>query len=360
MTRLRFRVDEESLTASGERGERARLGLLWLQASADPVLRARLRQQRVRAAPNGLPGSVHHQLFKLALRAGLAAATTPVAMVEITAAALAPPVGIEALTDALARARRAADDHRRPYEEAVRDVLARAGREAAAAILAHVTDHLPAAGDEEAPAHPGWTPPSADEVLAAETLRESLRTATDPIRKKAVERWIGAFSRDMPGISFKLKSPFFGAVIEGSAQHIADVTETTRRELISFLARAFKDGLSVTATSELIRSAMTSDASTRARTIARTELQRIANGAAVAGVRIVSGATGERFLKRWLAAPGADSPRHELVPDLETRGLDEPFDVNGYPADYPGDPNLPPEESIGCRCVVVFRQVDEG
>jgi hypothetical protein len=52
----------------------------------------------------------------------------------------------------------------------------------------------------------------------------------------------------------------------------------------------------------------------------------------------------------------AASPRHELVSDLDgqTVELDKPFDVNGYAADYPGDPNLPPEESIACRCTVTF------
>jgi hypothetical protein len=26
------------------------------------------------------------------------------------------------------------------------------------------------------------------------------------------------------------------------------------------------------------------------------------------------------------------------------------------PADYPGDPNLPPEESIQCRCAIAFEE----
>jgi hypothetical protein len=30
--------------------------------------------------------------------------------------------------------------------------------------------------------------------------------------------------------------------------------------------------------------------------------------------------------------------------------------VNGYPGDYPGDPDLPPEESIACRCTCVFEE----
>jgi hypothetical protein len=39
-----------------------------------------------------------------------------------------------------------------------------------------------------------------------------------------------------------------------------------------------------------------------------------------------------RYLRRWLTAPGAESPRHDLVPNLDgqTVGLDEAFDVNGF------------------------------
>jgi hypothetical protein len=67
-------------------------------------------------------------------------------------------------------------------------------------------------------------------------------------------------------------------------------------------------------------------------------------------------------LKRWLTAPGAESPRHDLVPNLggQTVGLDESFDVNGYPADHPDDAKLPPEESIAWRCTVTFEAAVEG
>ena len=94
------------------------------------------------------------------------------------------------------------------------------------------------------------------------------------------------------------------------------------------------------------------------RVCGKRKSKRLQNGASVAGVRIVSNATGERFLKRWLVGPGGEHPRHELVPNLDgqTVGLEESFDVDGYPAEYPGDPNLPPDESISCRCTVVFQE----
>jgi hypothetical protein len=59
--------------------------------------------------------------------------------------------------------------------------------------------------------------------------------------------------------------------------------------------------------------------------------------------------------------PGSEHPRHDDCEGLDgqTVGLGEPFDVNGLPADYPGDPNLPPDESIACRCAVAFTEAGE-
>jgi hypothetical protein len=369
----RFRVDGPgTLTASGQHESRVGRAILQFFAGSDDPERTAVYEHLLR--PLADERSFETELLQLALDALLAAGETPT-LAELGLSGPqkrshvsrqvgpvnpeAAPVGSEAIADAANRARRAADDYRHPYEDAVRSALARAGREAAAGFLAHVTDPLTAAGgDEEPPANSRWTAPSIDEVLPAEALRESLHGATDPIRRKAVEAWLGAFGRDILGIHFKLSSPFFGAVLEGSAQHITGIAEETRREVIGLLARATQDGLSIPTTAELIRSAMTSSAGTRATTIARTELARISNGAAVAGVQIVSGATGQRFIKRWLTAPGAEHPRHENYDGLDgqTVALDATFQVGDADLSYPGDPNGDPGETIGCRCVVVFEE----
>jgi hypothetical protein len=62
-----------------------------------------------------------------------------------------------------------------------------------------------------------------------------------------------------------------------------------------------------------------------------------------------------------LTAPGFDHPRHEDYEGLDgqTVGLHESFDVGGYAADHPGDPSLPPSESIQCRCAIVFQAAGE-
>ena len=94
--RLRFRLDDESLTASGERGDRARLGLLVIQAWADTGLRERLRQQWRAgrgADSNGLPRSVQLRLLKLALKAQAATITASREQAPQTAAPASRRVG---------------------------------------------------------------------------------------------------------------------------------------------------------------------------------------------------------------------------------------------------------------------------
>jgi hypothetical protein len=80
------------------------------------------------------------------------------------------------------------------------------------------------------------------------------------------------------------------------------------------------------------------------------------NGSALAATKIVSQATGDTWRKRWLAAPGAEWPRHEDYDglDAQTTALDGVFDVGGVRLAYPADPDGPPDEVARCRCSLLF------
>ena len=55
--------------------------------------------------------------------------------------------------------------------------------------------------------------------------------------------------------------------------------------------------------------------------------------------------------KKELLATMDDRTRDtHLEADGQVVGIDEPFIIGGYEAMYPGDPSLPPEERINCRC----------
>lgn len=58
--------------------------------------------------------------------------------------------------------------------------------------------------------------------------------------------------------------------------------------------------------------------------------------------------------KRWRHSGGKNNnPREAHVKmDGDEVPVDEPFTVNGHKGDYPRDPQLPPGERIGCKCVM--------
>jgi hypothetical protein len=78
----------------------------------------------------------------------------------------------------------------------------------------------------------------------------------------------------------------------------------------------------------------------RALRIARTEIVSASN-------------MGSQMGKYWI--PTYDSrtrDTHLAVDGQNPKEMDEDFNVGGYPAEYPGDDRLPPEEVINCRCAI--------
>ena len=147
-----------------------------------------------------------------------------------------------------------------------------------------------------------------------------------------------------------------------SAKAIKDISEDTRKIVRFLIGEAYESGMSVNQAAALIRSRLGSGEPARAKTIAATEMRRLANGAASQPSAPSTAATGDPFTKTWLTASGAEHPRHDDYEglDRQTVGLNEVFDVGGYPLTIPGDPNLPRTESIQCRCTVIFGQAEGG
>lgn len=66
---------------------------------------------------------------------------------------------------------------------------------------------------------------------------------------------------------------------------------------------------------------------------------------------------GTPVFKRWVCLFKNSRHSHEEA-DGQYRVLEDPFQVGGYPADFPGDPNLPPQLRINCQCLVQFEDED--
>lgn len=97
----------------------------------------------------------------------------------------------------------------------------------------------------------------------------------------------------------------------------------------------------------------------RADVIARTETHAAATFASVQTVRQADEELGVRMLKQWLPT-GDDRTRedHAAMADHPAIPLDEKFTVAGVLMDRPGDPSAPPEQTINCRCALIYTEAN--
>lgn len=89
----------------------------------------------------------------------------------------------------------------------------------------------------------------------------------------------------------------------------------------------------------------------RCRTIARTESHTAANYAADSAVDHVPFSV----IREWVPAEDDRTRPTHWAMRGEEREKGEAFNVGGYALMYPGDPDGPPEETINCRCRLVYK-----
>ena len=211
---------------------------------------------------------------------------------------------------------------------------------------------LTAASDPGTPNPPQWASPAPSELLDAQALVAAIKARTEPIRRAFIEQTMTPALK-AAGLSWDVTHPLIAGQLSKQTMHITSIADTTRSNVMAIIGESYKQGLSIPDTAEAIQSGMQEASLTRATLIARTELSGAVNGSSLTATRIVADATGQPMIKRWMTAPGAAFPRHELVDGLDgqERGLDEPFDVDGDSLMFPGDPDGPVENVANCRCV---------
>lgn len=94
----------------------------------------------------------------------------------------------------------------------------------------------------------------------------------------------------------------------------------------------------------------------RALTIARTEIGEASNAGSYAQVLMVSD---EGDQKKWLATEDSRTRIDHVDADGQTVALTAPFMVGGFAAMYPCSSELPPGEKINCRCTLTYVLSDE-
>lgn len=152
---------------------------------------------------------------------------------------------------------------------------------------------------------------------------------------------------------------------EAIRRRIASVTETTRQQIVSQVAKGQEQGLGVSAIAKLIRDKIPGMSRLRAAIIARTETHAASNY----GANETAKTTGLELAKEWVSVEDSrtrdfgegdgvvDEFDHRAM-NGQTVDMDQPFLMPwryGDPimCDLPGDPSLPPAASINCRCAVV-------
>jgi uncharacterized protein with gpF-like domain len=97
----------------------------------------------------------------------------------------------------------------------------------------------------------------------------------------------------------------------------------------------------------------------RAQTIARTEAVGAYNAGQFQGFVALSGQLGGDWEKGWLSTEDERTRPTHVHADLQRVPLLAPFTVGGFPGMFPGDPELPAQEVINCRCSMLLLRPGE-
>jgi len=197
---------------------------------------------------------------------------------------------------------------------------------------------------------PPWTAPFPNELLDVTALVEALKKKTEATRQAIIES-VTKQTIEGVGIAWDITNPLTGLLLAQSGSQIKEIADTTQLNVMRIVGESYDAGLSIPDTAKAIRAGMKEAAPWRARMIARTELGRTVHSASLESVKIVAKATGDAYSKRWLTAPGAPNPRHELYDGLDgqTVPLEQPFQVGDSQLQFPGDPSGDPGETVNCR-----------
>jgi hypothetical protein len=132
---------------------------------------------------------------------------------------------------------------------------------------------------------------------------------------------------------------------------VKDITDTTRKVLISVLKKAAELGLGLDDTVKM----MYETTPERARLIARTETVTAANK----GAQLAAAKSGLVMQKTWIAAQDKRTRHDHSAVDRTTIDFEQPFIVGGYEMQQPGDRGTqgnrtPAKEICNCRCTVGY------
>jgi hypothetical protein len=126
------------------------------------------------------------------------------------------------------------------------------------------------------------------------------------------------------------------------------VSDSVNRVLLESLT----EGWDVPDTAAQLNTVLTDFAPWQATRLARTSLISLANGSSLLAAQAL-GADAPTF-KTWLTAGDELVRPTHVEADRQTVPTDQPFDVDGVPMMFPGDPSAPDALKQNCRCTLVY------
>ena len=133
---------------------------------------------------------------------------------------------------------------------------------------------------------------------------------------------------------------------------ITQISETTRRQIMSVISQADEDGLGVQVTGKRIFDSMNGSFSRyRAATIARTETH---SAASFANDQVNRSLNIPNQLKRWVSVADQRTRATHVQANGTEIPLDEDFIIGGVAMKYTGDPKGGAKNVINCRCVTLY------
>jgi HK97 family phage portal protein len=193
-------------------------------------------------------------------------------------------------------------------------------------------------------------PPDTSSFFDKHKETIALATATLPFFMKGFQRGVSV-ANENGGTPIAVEDVFTSAVKEAikrrNLYYAAQAVQTTEDDLREVLLQAKQDNVGLSELAGRINDLYGSSMGYRSKRIARTE----STGAINDGTLQTLTAKGYET-KTWSTIMDGHERDSHATANGQTVPIDQPFHLAGGTGMAPGDPSLPPSETVNCRCVV--------
>lgn len=200
-------------------------------------------------------------------------------------------------------------------------------------------------------------------TLWARIIGDWIRRAVRPVLLQPYQFLFG----DRATVLFDQR-PFVDQYLTTVTNLLVRVPDETFARVNALVQKASVEGTPIPQLAEQIRDTLLDAGApywtNRATTVARTELLRAHRAGSWDSYTTWGADNNVQLTKTWLDSDDARVRKAHVDTDEQTQPILAPFQVGvdggpKFPAQYPGDPLLPPDSAINCRCNMLINAVGE-